>query len=548
MKKIVVLLALAAPFVAYAQTSGLSITAVGEVSPLTKESVEKLPEPAKTKDTTLPAPAFNYTLQTKRYLTTVQIDTIKAPKLGAEPVQKLYRTYARAGVGNNGLLLGEFYFGSLRSKTGAYGVHLSHFSAGGGVKDVAGEETGFTQQDVNIFGKKFLKKHTLYGGLDFDRDVVYNYGSVSPSNTFDAGSTRQHFNYYSANARLQSHLTDSASINHLVGLRYYHLTDRYDIREDNIQLKATGSRFIRTEKIELTLGVDYNHNAGPSDTTFGTIVQVQPLFSKHGDKINIEFGGGMYIDASEEVAAYFHERFYVSYDFVNHILVPYLSLTGSYERNSMRTLTLANPFLLTSESFKLKNTQRKHELTIGLHGSISSEIAYDVHVSRYELIDAPFFVNTNFTQDIFMNKFAVVYDNAIVQNIHGQIGWQKFEKIRVVGTGDWYHYAMAAEQHPWHTPTLRLSVLGQYNLEDRLLANLEVYYINGQYAKVPNGSAYTAVTLKGLVDINLGFEYRYTKFLSLFLNLNNIGAQRYQRWYGYPTQGFNLLGGLTYTF
>jgi len=54
--------------------------------------------------------------------------------------------------------------------------------------------------------------------------------------------------------------------------------------------------------------------------------------------------------------------------------------------------------------------------------------------------------------------------------------------------------------------------------------------------------------MKGLVDVNLGLEYRYTKFLSAFLNLNNLAAQRYQRWYAYPTQKFNLLGGLTYTF
>jgi hypothetical protein len=34
----------------------------------------------------------------------------------------------------------------------------------------------------------------------------------------------------------------------------------------------------------------------------------------------------------------------------------------------------------------------------------------------------------------------------------------------------------------------------------------------------------------------------------VFLNFNNIAGQRYERWYAYPTQKFNLLGGLTYTF
>jgi outer membrane receptor protein involved in Fe transport len=56
------------------------------------------------------------------------------------------------------------------------------------------------------------------------------------------------------------------------------------------------------------------------------------------------------------------------------------------------------------------------------------------------------------------------------------------------------------------------------------------------------------VNLKGVTDVNLGFEYRYNKFLSLYLDLRNVANQRYQRWYGYPTQKFNFMAGLTYTF
>jgi hypothetical protein len=58
----------------------------------------------------------------------------------------------------------------------------------------------------------------------------------------------------------------------------------------------------------------------------------------------------------------------------------------------------------------------------------------------------------------------------------------------------------------------------------------------------------TAIELKGTVDVNAGLEYRYTKRLSLFLQLNNIAALEYNKWNKYPTQRFNLLGGLTYVF
>lgn len=547
MKKLIIVCLVALSGILHAQND-LSIVAVGNVSPLTKEVVTKESDVAKTKDTTLPAPQFTYTLQTKRYLTDVKIDTIKPAKLGNEPVQKLYRTYARLGVGNYSSLYGEFSVMSLRSKTGAWGAHVRHFSAGGGPKDVAGDYSGFNQQDVNLYGKRFLKKHVLYGAFDYDRDAVFNYGSVSPFSSFEKGATRQYYNYFAPSMRLQSHYTDSTAINHDIGLRYYHLADRYEVKEDNVKLDATLGRYIRTEHLSVDFGVDYNHNAGATDSASNTIVKLQPTFSASGNKFQAAIGIGMVYESVDAGAMYFYPQASFSYDIINHILVPYVTLGGYLERNSFRSLTLENPFLLNTEAFHLKNTQHKYELAAGLRGSLTKDLAYDVRASRYDLVNAPFFVNTTGAQDIFQNKFAVVYDNASVINVHGQLEWQQFEKVRLVAAGDWYRYNMDVEAHPWHTPTLRLSLIGEYNLRDKILARTQLYYLNGQYAKIPQGTAFESVTLKGLVDVNIGLEYRYTKFLSLFLNVNNIAAQRYQRWYAYPTQKFNVLGGLTYTF
>jgi outer membrane receptor protein involved in Fe transport len=73
-----------------------------------------------------------------------------------------------------------------------------------------------------------------------------------------------------------------------------------------------------------------------------------------------------------------------------------------------------------------------------------------------------------------------------------------------------------------------------------------VFAFSSRYAKVyePAGEK----KLKGFVDANLGIDYRYSKIFSLFLNFNNIGAVRYYYWDNYPSQRFNLLGGLTYSF
>ena len=525
-----------------------TIIAEGNASTIILDHVEKINDPAKTKDTTLPVPAFNYNLQPKRFSTTVMLDTIRPAKIGSEPLPKLYRTYARLGVGNYSAFMGEFYVGSLRSKSNEWGAHVKHFSAGSGPKDNAGNFSGFSQQNIDVYGKHFFKREILSGDFNYDRDVVYNYGSAADSNSFNKASSRQNFNYYAANADLLSHFSDSASINHHVNMRYYHLNDRYKTNEDNILLGVNAGRFIRTERIDADLGIDYNHNSGEHDTVNNTIVKFQPMFSSNGKKFNAAIGINLSVDAGNQTSAYFYPQASFSYDIINHIIVPYIKLGGYLERNSFRSLTSINPFLLSASSFSMLNTQHKYELTAGLRGSLSAEIIYDVHFSRVQLVNAPFFLNTTWQEDLFRNKFSVVYDNADVTNVHGQIGWQHFEKIHVVATGDWYQYKMTNELHPWHTPTLRMSLLGEYNLQDKIIAHAEVYYLNGQYAKIQDGDSFSIVNMKGLVDVNIGFEYRYTKFLSAFLNFNNLAGQRYERWYAYPTQKFNLMGGLTYTF
>ena len=99
-------------------------------------------------------------------------------------------------------------------------------------------------------------------------------------------------------------------------------------------------------------------------------------------------------------------------------------------------------------------------------------------------------------------------------------------------------------------------VSGIYDLSDKILVRLDVFVLGKQYAKIYTTTATTegiittpeAKELGGLVDVNVGFEYRYTKKLSAFINFMNIGSVEYEKYQDYATQRFNILGGLTYSF
>jgi hypothetical protein len=104
-------------------------------------------------------------------------------------------------------------------------------------------------------------------------------------------------------------------------------------------------------------------------------------------------------------------------------------------------------------------------------------------------------------------------------------------------------------------PQLQCLVRGSYNLYGKFLINLDgtieagrnaLVYAAGEGVKEENGQYF--VSLGTIVDLNLGVEYRYNTRVSAFLQLNNLAAQRYNRWYNYPVQPFQVMGGITARF
>ena len=54
--------------------------------------------------------------------------------------------------------------------------------------------------------------------------------------------------------------------------------------------------------------------------------------------------------------------------------------------------------------------------------------------------------------------------------------------------------------------------------------------------------------LNPAADINLGAEFSVMPRLNLWIQMNNLLNNKYQRWNQYEVLGFNVLGGVVYSF
>jgi hypothetical protein len=475
---------------------------------------------------------------------------IDAAKMQNEPLSKLYHSLLKVGMGTYTTPYGEFWINSLRTRDVAYGLHLKHLSSSSHLKDVG--YSGFSDNEGEIYGKKFYKKHTLSGEFNYKRNVSRFYGYDTTENKLDKDYTKQRYQLFEPVVKLQSHYTDSSKINHAIKLGYYNLKDLYNVAENNIKLNTVFNTFINKERLFVAFDADYYNHKLPNDTFNDVIIKLNPYFETHGKKWMLDIGVAATMDVFTNQSStkfYFHPQLNAQFDVYESIIIPYAGVNGGLQKNSLRSLSNENPFITNTLNYKNSNT--KFNVFGGLKGNLSSKTSYDVKAS-YSVVDSMHFFVIDYTKNGTLdNQYKVIYDNTNLFNVSGQVKYQYKEKIHFIAKGNYYMYKTKNLTRAYHKPDFDLTFSAQYNLKSKIILKGDVFVIGNQFAltKVSDASfKYTTEPklLKGIVDVNLGAEYRYSKMLSFFVNFNNIANTRYYRWEKYPSQRFNLMAGLTF--
>ncbi len=480
------------------------------------------------------------------------VDPIGAAKIKGEPLTKLYNGYARLGVGNNTIPLGEVYYHNSRSKSHSIGAHL-RYQQNNDIKDY--ENSSMSNLQATLFGKKFWRSNTLTGNVGYEREGFNYYGfEVDDTNRgiADTTDTKQVYHNLSANFGLKSTKQDSFNLRHKIGLQYYRIADLDGlIAENNVVATGQVGKFYGNEYYQVDASFDFNSGANTLDTINNVLVGLRPQVNSIGEKFRLNVGMGIYVDAINTAKFHFYPIVDFKYNALGDVIVPYAGITGRMQRNNMRSLTRQNQFL--SSDIELLNTNYRYEAYAGIRGVISSKLSFNTSLRKLKMDDFAMFVKDDAGLE---NKFVLVYDDIEQLQLSGELHYQLGEKWRVYLRGDYYGYNAGDEEEVWHMPNYKISLSGVYDLNDKILVRMDLHQIGEQFAKtydnissgVVVADAVTKETLDGVFDANLGVEYRYTKRLSAFINFNNIGSVRYERWQDYPTQRFNVLGGLTYSF
>ena len=544
---VLILLGFAMATVAQTNSTDQIYNVPSKFQPTIKDAIKfsDLPE---IKDSVKKIDQLKYGITSQPLFPKYQVQTIEPAKLQNEPLNKLYHSLLKIGYGPvYSMPYGEFWIANTRARESGYGAHLKHFSSNTHLKDVG--YGGFSDNVINLYGKNFYKKHTLYADLNYERNVLHYYGYDTSINKLKDNYTRQRYQLIEPKLQVISHYTDSTHVNHNVSLSYYNLQNYYRESENNIKLNALGSLFINKEKLNINFLTDFYNHKQSHDTLNDLIVSINPSFEANGKKWHADMGlTGTLDNFKSQTKFYFYPQLNLYYDVYDNILIPYAGVSGGLQKNSMRSLSTENAFVDTTLNYV--NSNNKINLFGGLRGNLSSKTSYDARVMYSQVDNMHFFVMDYYTPNLIYNRFNVIYDNASVLNVTGQLRYQAKEKLTMMAKGNYFVYKTKTLTRAYHKPDLDITLSAIYNLKSKIIVRGDIYFMGNQWALTPKVKGEETVfepkLINGWADVNLQAEYRYSKMLSFFTRINNIASQRYYRWERYPSQKFNFMIGLSF--
>ncbi len=509
---------------------------------------------------------FVYTIRPLRLETSFDIEPISPARMRGEPIRKLFSNYAKGGFGSHSSPYFEFFHNSLRSSEYSYGARVKHISSEGGIDDRP--YSGFSDNLVEIFGKKFIGDHVLKGDIEYNRNVVHFYGIDMDREIFDDNENfpdrediKQRYNLFAFNTGFKNNELDPLELSYDLDLGYHYLMDDYDASQNRINFSGNINRQIEPDTLSFSddqffnLGVnaDYFNNKSPIDTSSASIFGLRPTMNSSYRDFEFYLGFNAAVKSSQNSYFRIHPLAGVQANLIEDVLAAYGQLSGGIDRHNLYDFYKENPFINTSiNEYRFKN--KRSELRGGFKGAISSYISYNVSISESKINNYAFFATDTIREEdntlALDNKLTVVYDDVELFNFRVEILSQIGERLHVLFASNYNRFTLDNEESPWHTPSTRLDLSVNYNIQNKIIFSVDAFARNSLYGRAFDEDENIKIReIHGFhVDANFGIEYMYTRNISAFLQFNNVQSQPLERWLNYPTQKFNFLGGFTYSF
>jgi len=545
-------------------TLKMDVTFVGEREMVVKDALklQSWPEPRSLDNTNRD---FTYRLLSKRLNVSPQWTLVEPVRLKVDaPLSRLYRGYITAGYGLHNTPLLNLSLTDLRSREGTWGIKASHFATNTPVVDV---EDRYQESQGGVWASRFIGKEKVDLSLNVNRNNIVYYGR-SFENPIENDSVRsERYLTIGSDIAFKSHYRDSTKLNHEVNFGWGMLSDLSGTLENNFEGDFTIGKFVETEKYTLTGSINFDRltigEQNPNNqSTDQVIVGIEPMVTTYKGPLTVTAGAGIWVDADPESRNdgqnfYFYPKVDASIRLLKDIFVPYLRIGGGLEQNRFESVLQKNPFFYVNVDEHLKTTSRKADIQLGLRGTITNAMSFQVHARTVKYDNYIYFYNDSSMDG--GSRFSILYDTLGINTFGGDLSFVLSKSLRAQLSGSVHKYSKQLEDEnneAWNLPKYQASIDIDYSFLEKFSIKLSTQFVGERYGMTgilqenqsPLVNGNYKVNLPSYIDANIGLEYRYTSRTAVWMNLNNITGSQYKHWDAYPNQGFQALFGASYLF
>lgn len=505
-----------------------------------------------------------------------QISVLPSGKIMADMDYNKRRGYLNLAAGMNLNINGDFGYHILSTEKDNLNVYLSHRSTNGNIDYIQIDDKVKAKLNDNLGGLNYkhkFEKAVFNIGAKYGYSGFNYYGLPVTGNLEEAGTnldwadrtTNQVNQTIGANIGIESE-DEEAPFGYMVDFDYINFSHKYGAdaksdgpTENTFELKFNlFAPFGGNQRIGLAGLAEYFSYNLPERCSFENHAEVilNPYYTIEGDIWNLKLGAKAMIVTGE------NSKFAASPDIAFDVEVAdktvfYLKADGKLYSNSMYETALVNRYVNPTE--ELMPSRNWLDANLGIKSGVVPGFWFDVFAGyKITSSDVLYLPSRVFEQDGFGNFAEAMSDintKRFFAGVNLKYNYQKLFEINLKGVynnwkanyGDsWIGGEANAElDRVWGKPTAEINAGVTVRPIDKLAVDVNYYLATGRYTQLGGNEE---VNLNNINELNIRGMYNINKTFSVNVQLNNVLFQKYDIYYGYPAQGFNLMGGINVSF
>ncbi|MCJ0743927.1 TonB-dependent receptor [Pedobacter montanisoli] len=498
---------------------------------------------------------YNYLLLDKKLELNTDIKKLQAQQLADAKIEEPTNNYVKGGVGSLTTFLGEAYIAMGKDPALQAGAFFRHFSQQGSLN-----KQNESNQQLSAFGRSIGEKTTLSGRANYQRHGVYFYGIDDNKPTLNPDPQKQAFNFLELEGEaINKYTPDENALSYAAKVNAYFWNDKFSAKEKQLTLTGYLNKRIKGFNLGLAAGAEFGSSKDVKTDISNNLLRINPYIKLQAGGVKIVAGANIVQEFGFSSSLRFFPAVTADFTLIPDFLQVFGELKGDVNRNTLKNLTDENPFL--NSNILLKNSVEKISFSAGIKGTGGPGFGYKARFYSKEIDNLPMFVN-NFTD---FNKFDVIYDFDKIKllGLEGELSVQVSDNLKWTGKLNIEDYKAGKEHNVFYKPQLRLSSNLLFVFDKKLSFDAGVYLQDdskakvftanplnpdGSYPALPDDTKEQMVNIKGFVDLGVGATYKFNSKFSAFAKANNILNSNYSKYLYYRVNGFNIFGGLTYSF